>query len=146
MKNPFNPKFGIQPTVVLNRDELINQLVADIKELDTPYRTTLIYGTRGIGKTVFMNEVGQRISQDQQWQALHLIIGDNMVERLVDLLYQKFASSISDIKFLPVRATSLLGPAFLVISRHFRVSCSLARVYCDRYENELSYITIILIN
>ena len=99
LKNPFNPSFGIQPTVVLNRDELINQLVADIKELDTPYRTTLIYGTRGIRKTVFMNEVGQRISQDQHWQALHLIIGDNMVGRLVDLLYQKSVSSISDIKF-----------------------------------------------
>ena len=73
----------------MDRDELINRFTADIKELDTPYRTTFIYGTRGIGKTVFMNEVGRRISQDPKWQALHLIIGDNMVGRLVDLLYQK---------------------------------------------------------
>lgn len=55
MKNPFNPSFGIQPTVLLNRKELITKLINDIKELDTPYRTTLIYGTRGIGKIVFMN-------------------------------------------------------------------------------------------
>lgn len=89
LKNPFNPSFGIQPTVLLNRDELINQLITDIKELGTPYRTTLIYGTLGVGKTVFMNEVGQRISQDPNWQAIHLIIGDNMVGRLVDLLYQR---------------------------------------------------------
>lgn len=105
-RNPFNPSFGIQPTVLLNRDQLLNRLVADIKELDTPYRTTLIYGTRGIGKTVFMNEVGKRINQDQNWLALHLIIGDNMIGRLVELLYQKATSplqkllnQISEVKF-----------------------------------------------
>lgn len=64
MQNPFNPSFGIQPTVLLNRSEILQKLVASIKDLNTPYRTTLIYGTRGVGKTVFMNEVGKQISQD----------------------------------------------------------------------------------
>ncbi|MCI1975580.1 MAG: ATP-binding protein [Limosilactobacillus sp.] len=94
MKNPFNPSFGIQPTVLLNRESLITRLVSDIKELDTPYRTTLIYGTRGIGKTVFMNEVGKQINDQPDWLALHLIIGDNMVGRLVELLYQKATSPL----------------------------------------------------
>ncbi|WP_373841720.1 AAA family ATPase [Limosilactobacillus sp.] len=94
MQNPFNPSFGIQPTVLLNRSEILQKLVASIKDLNTPYRTTLIYGTRGVGKTVFMNEVGKQISQDDNWLVLHLIIGNNMIGRLVDLLYQKAATPL----------------------------------------------------
>lgn len=89
MKNPFNPSFGRQPTVLLDRTKLLNQLVSDIKDLDTPYRTTLIYGARGIGKTVFMNEVGRQIDQDPDWIVVHLIIGERMVARLTEMLYQQ---------------------------------------------------------
>ena len=74
MKNPFNPSFGIQPTVLLDREEVQSKLVKDIKALDTPYRTTLIYGNRGVGKTVFMNSVGKQIDQDPTWITIHLII------------------------------------------------------------------------
>lgn len=87
--NPFNPSFGMKPTVVLDRNQILDRLVADIKKLNTPFRTTLIYGTRGVGKTVFMNAVGKQIQQDDSWIALHLIINSNMVEHLASLLYQK---------------------------------------------------------
>lgn len=97
MKNPFNPSFGIQPTVLLDRENLKNKLVADIKEMDTPYRTTLIYGNRGVGKTVFMNSVGQQIASDPDWITLHLIIGDNMVGRLTEMIYQQSTSKIKKI-------------------------------------------------
>lgn len=89
MDNPFNPSFGMQPTVLLNRDQILSSLVEDIKRLTTPYRTTLIYGARGVGKTVFMNAVGSRIDQDPQWTTVHLIIGENMVGRLTEMLYQQ---------------------------------------------------------
>lgn len=94
MKNPFNPSFGSQPTVLLDRNKILNRLVADIKDVDTPYRTTLVYGTRGVGKTVFMNNVGKLISQEPQWLTIHLIIGDNMVGRLTELLYQQTTTKI----------------------------------------------------
>ena len=90
MKNPFNPSFGSQPTVLLDRNEILNRLVTDIKDVDTPYRTTLIYGTRGVGKTVFMNNVGKLIYQYTQMR----IIGDNMVGRLTELLYQQTTTKI----------------------------------------------------
>jgi Cdc6-like AAA superfamily ATPase len=97
MKNPFNPSFGTQPTVLLDRDQLKNKLVADIKEMDTPYRTTLIYGNRGVGKTVFMNSVGEQIAADPDWLTLHLIIGDNMVGRLTEMIYQQSTKKIKKI-------------------------------------------------
>lgn len=94
MKNPFNPSFGIQPTVLLDRTNLLKDLVSDIKSLDTPYRTTLIYGARGVGKTVFMNSVGEQISKDPNWVVIHLIIGDNMVGRLAQMIYQQTTSKL----------------------------------------------------
>lgn len=92
--NPFNPSFGTQPMVKLARQEKLNTLVQDIKSVNTPYRTTLIYGTRGVGKTVFMNSVGQEIEKDSDWITIHLIIGDHMVEQLIELLYQKTTSKL----------------------------------------------------
>lgn len=97
MKNPFNPSFGIQPTVLLDRENLKNKLVADIKAMNTPYRTTLIYGNRGVGKTVFMNAVGKQVADDEDWITLHLIIGDNMVGRLTEMIYQQSTSKIKKI-------------------------------------------------
>lgn len=94
MDNPFNPSFGIQPTVLLDRQTIFNPLVANVKKLNTPYRTTLIYGARGTGKTVFMNAVGRKISDDRNWISIHLPIGDNMLGRLVSLLYSKSTSRI----------------------------------------------------
>ncbi len=60
MRNPFNPSFGIQPTVLLDREEVQSKLVKDIKALDTPYRT----------------------------------IGDNMVGRLAEMIYQQSTNKI----------------------------------------------------
>lgn len=94
MENPFNPSFGIKPSVLLNRSQLMDQLVHDIKALNTPYRTTLIYGNRGVGKTVFMNGVGNQINQDPNWMTVHLIIGNEMAAHLAALLYQKAASPL----------------------------------------------------
>lgn len=97
INNPFNPSFGMKPTVVLNRNQTLDQLVADIKKLNTPFRTTLIYGTRGVGKTIYMNAVGQEIQKDPSWAALHLIISNNMVEHLASLLYQKATTTVRNL-------------------------------------------------
>lgn len=69
--------------MLLDCQATFDQLVSDIKRLDTSYRTTLIYGTRGVGKTIFMNVVGRKVSSDSQWISIHLPIGDEMLGRLV---------------------------------------------------------------
>lgn len=94
MNNPFNPSFGMQPTVLLDRERTLATLVDDIKAMNTPYRTTLVYGVRGVGKTVFMNAVGKHLAEDPHWLAIHLIIGDNMVSRLTELIYQQTTSRV----------------------------------------------------
>lgn len=87
MENPFNPSFGINPRVKIQRMDQVKQLVNDIKALDTPYRTTMIYGNRGVGKTVFMSMVSQQIAQDSAWIVVNLTMGEQMLSRLVEKLY-----------------------------------------------------------
>ena len=41
MRNPFNPSFGIQPTVLLDREEVQSKLVKDIKALDTDRKSVV---------------------------------------------------------------------------------------------------------
>lgn len=47
MNTPFNPNFEMQLMVLLDRIKLLTQSISDIKDLDAPYRATLIYGARG---------------------------------------------------------------------------------------------------
>lgn len=47
MNNPFNPSFGKVPPIYIDRVSQIEELVAELKNDDSPYQTTLIYGQRG---------------------------------------------------------------------------------------------------
>ena len=53
-----------------------------------------LFGGAGVGKTVFMNSVGKQIDQDPTWITIHLIIGDNMVGRLAEMIYQQSTNKI----------------------------------------------------
>lgn len=63
--NPFRPGFGVSPSVIASRDDL----VADFRESlhqwpGDPLRALLISGPRGIGKTVLLNELEDAAHQE----------------------------------------------------------------------------------
>lgn len=51
-QNPFTTRFGILPQVLLDRDELIDDLIEELKDSYSDAQATLITGLRGSGKTV----------------------------------------------------------------------------------------------
>lgn len=58
MGNPFTPSFGVSPPLLVGRDEDLERFVEAIEEgPGSPYRATLLTGTRGSGKTVMLNAV-----------------------------------------------------------------------------------------
>jgi len=63
MKNPFNPSFGRPPEIFLGRDEIIRDIISSIDEENSPWRTTLITGIRGSGKTALLNSVHNRLNE-----------------------------------------------------------------------------------
>lgn len=57
MNNPFNPSFGRVPSIFLNRGQLINDVLGELDNPDSPYKVSIVYGMRGVGKTTFLTEI-----------------------------------------------------------------------------------------
>ena len=47
MNNPFNPSFGKVPPIYIDRTAQIEELVSELRNPDSPYQTTLVYGNAG---------------------------------------------------------------------------------------------------
>jgi len=60
-QNPFRPRFGQSPPVLVGRDDLLDELLtAHTTQRHRPSATALVTGERGMGKTALMNEVQKR--------------------------------------------------------------------------------------
>ncbi|AEG41300.1 ATP-binding protein [Lactobacillus kefiranofaciens] len=94
MNNPFNPSFRRIPTIFLNRGQLINEVVEELNNPNSPYKVSIVYGMRGVGKTTFLTEVGRKVKQAPDWLVVNLAMGSNLMATLVDDLYMKASSDL----------------------------------------------------
>lgn len=94
MNNPFNPSFGRIPAIFLNRGQLINEVVEELNNPNSPYKVSIVYGMRGVGKTTFLTEVGRKVKQAPDWLVVNLAMGSNLMATLVDGLYMKASSDL----------------------------------------------------
>lgn len=62
MENPFNPNFGQVPEMFFGRQEIIEELLEAAKNPRSPWRTTLLIGVRGTGKTALMRDVSRMMT------------------------------------------------------------------------------------
>lgn len=69
MKNPFTPKFGYVPPVLVGRDEVLNRIAAGRASPAHPDSALLLIGRRGTGKTVLLH-VAHDEAQEQGWTSL----------------------------------------------------------------------------
>ena len=97
MNNPFNPSFGRIPAVFLHRGQLIDDVVNEINNPNSPYKISIVYGMRGIGKTTFLTEVGKRVEKNPDWIVVDLAMGSNLMAALVDSLYMKAGNELQKI-------------------------------------------------
>ena len=79
MNNPFNPSFGRIPTIFLNRGQLIDEVVEELDNPNSPYKVSIVYGMRGVGKTTFLTEVGRKVEQEPNWLVVDLAMGSNLM-------------------------------------------------------------------
>ena len=87
MNNPFNPSFGRVPAVFLNRGQLINNVIQELDNPNSPYKVSIVYGMRGVGKTTFLTEVSKRIVEKPDWIAVDLPMGSDLMADLGDNIY-----------------------------------------------------------
>lgn len=83
MTNPFSPNFGATPTVLAGRVDVLSDFADAFAEPNPrhPGLTVLVSGTRGVGKTVLLNEYGDA-ARKQGW----LIIDEGSSPGLLDRL------------------------------------------------------------
>lgn len=84
LRNPFRPGFGHSPTYLAGRAELLTHFKLSLLEgPGAQYRSILVSGQRGVGKTVLLNEIEDEARQ-QGWIVLRARPEGSMIEELVD--------------------------------------------------------------
>lgn len=93
-KNPFKPSFGSVPPIFLDREELTQTVADEIKDENSPYRTTLVCGMRGSGKTSFMADVCNTIEKDDKWVVVYPAADGNLCQNLINSIISKTESKV----------------------------------------------------
>lgn len=72
-KNPYRPGAGTKPLVIAGRNTEIEKAKSLFKSVKfgAPQRSVMLYGLRGVGKTVLLNEM-ERISEEEGYISEHL--------------------------------------------------------------------------
>lgn len=83
MPNPFKPTAGANPPLLVGRDDLIEEFAESIEDgPGAPMRLSIFTGPRGVGKTVILNAIADRVQADYQWIVLHETATPGFIARL----------------------------------------------------------------
>lgn len=81
-RNQFRPSFGMSPLYLAGRDEWIRSFHLGLFEPGNPIRASLVWGPRGIGKTVLLNEF-EDIAAQYGWIVLRADPRQDMIHHLM---------------------------------------------------------------
>lgn len=71
LRNPFKPTAGAPPPLLVGREVMVDQFLEGIEDgPGAPDRLTMFTGQRGVGKTVMLGAVAERVAADHQWIVL----------------------------------------------------------------------------
>ena len=62
-KNPYNPSFGQKPERFLGRSLIVYEVLSALDNTNSPWRTTLLIGVRGSGKTALLSDIRESITE-----------------------------------------------------------------------------------
>lgn len=110
-KNPYRPGAGTKPLVIAGRDDEIEKALSLFKSVKfgAPQRSLMLYGLRGVGKTVLLNEM-ERISEVEGYISEHLEMSENDdFRRVIAKTVRKCLLKVDKIENLKDKAVSALG-------------------------------------
>ncbi|WP_146014971.1 ATP-binding protein, partial [Corynebacterium tuscaniense] len=86
LNNPFRPTFGVSPLIWSGRQTVLLDFEKALhSQPGNPGRSIIVSGSRGIGKTVLLNEV-EDIARRNGWIVLRLSAREGMAQLLTDSL------------------------------------------------------------
>ena len=98
MINPFNPSFGRPPEIFLGRNDIIRDILSSIDEENSPWRTTLLVGIRGSGKTALLNSIHSRLAS-QNVVIVSVSPEDDFLNDILSQIYNQLPKS--KLKIIP---------------------------------------------
>jgi len=105
MKNPFNPSFGVRPEQFLGRDDVVDSFIDAITNKNSPWRSTLLIGVRGSGKTAVLSQI-QAKAMDMDIFVVSVSPEDDFLDNVLGQLHKQLSKS--KLKGLPrIKSISL---------------------------------------
>lgn len=92
IKNPFRPGAGTKPKFLAGRDEIIEEAEILLKrvKIGNPQRSIMLYGLRGVGKTVLLNKF-EEIAENEGYITQFLEMSENDDFKKVFISYARKA-------------------------------------------------------
>ena len=81
--NPYTLSFGKEPTQRISRLFAQHEILDNFAQKEPQQHVYVITGVRGVGKTVFLTEITERISKQDAWITVELNPNRNLLESLV---------------------------------------------------------------
>ncbi|MDR2832594.1 MAG: ATP-binding protein [Streptococcaceae bacterium] len=94
IENPFNPSFGERPERFIGREQIISNFVKSLKNPNSPWKTSIITGIRGSGKTAILADITKEFAQDKSVITVSMDASDNLLEDALSRLYYKLPKTI----------------------------------------------------
>lgn len=90
-RNPFKPTAGANPPQLIGRQDVVDEFVESIEDgPGAPGRLTLLTGARGVGKTVLLNELADRVAM-LGWLTIAETATPGMASRIADAAARRLA-------------------------------------------------------
>lgn len=110
-RNPYRPGAGTTPLVIAGRDSEIEKAITLFKSVKygAPQRSLMLYGLRGVGKTVLLNEM-ERISKTEGYITEHLEMSEgDEFRRVIASSVRKCLLRVNRLENLKDTAINALG-------------------------------------
>lgn len=96
VKNPFTPTFGVNPPLLVGRNDLIEEFSASLDDgPGASGRATIYTGARGTGKTVMLNKV-QEVAKNNGWLVISETATPGFIDRLAKIHLPVILSNLLD--------------------------------------------------
>lgn len=104
MKNPYNPSFGRRPERFLGREHIIEEVLYALDEPNSPWRSTLLIGIRGSGKTALLSDIG-KLAKHKNVVVASVTPEGNLLDEILVQIYRSIPSKFMDRIPKPVKIT-----------------------------------------
>jgi GTPase SAR1 family protein len=95
MQNPFNPSFGRKPERFIGRTTIVHDILEAIEFPNSPWRTTLLVGVRGSGKTALLSRI-QKSTIDEKVICISVTPDIEFLDNVLGQLFQNIPRGIKD--------------------------------------------------